>query len=226
MGIVVRELARMIDHTLLKPEATKDDIVQLCIEARQYEFASVCVSPTYVQLCVGLLRGTPVKVGTVVGFPLGVTLTQVKVLETTLAVAQGATELDIVINIGALKDGDYSYVEGEIGEVVRAAGPGVVVKVILETGLLTDEEKVIACRLAQQAGAHFVKTSTGFGPGKATVEDVALMRRVIGQGMGVKAAGGIRDYATALALISAGASRIGTSTGVQIVQEGGFNRVD
>jgi len=215
-------LAHMIDHTLLKPEATQDQIAQLCYEARKYCFASVCINPANVKLCVQLLKGSDVPVCTVVGFPLGATPTEVKVFEAQQAVRNGAVEVDMVINVGALKSRDYELVERDIASVARACHAGnAILKVIIEAALLTDEEKVAACQLVKVAGADFVKTSTGFGPGGATVEDVALMRRVVGPTMGVKAAGGIRTYEDAKKMISAGATRIGASASVRIVQGAG-----
>ena len=212
-------LAHMIDHTVLKPDATQDQIAQLCYEARKHSFASVCVNPTNVKLCAQLLAGSDVLVCTVVGFPLGATPTEVKVFEAQQAVRDGATEVDMVINIGGLKSRDYELVEQDIASIARACHAGnAILKVIIEAALLTDEEKVVACQLAKVAGADFVKTSTGFGPGGATVEDVALMRRVVGPTMGVKAAGGIRTFETAQQMIAAGASRIGASASVKIVQ--------
>ncbi|MFQ5678798.1 MAG: deoxyribose-phosphate aldolase [Gemmatimonadota bacterium] len=209
----------MIDHTLLKPDATQDEIARLCYEARKYGFASVCVNPSYVKLCAELLSGTEVLICTVVGFPLGATSTETKAFETQKAVRDGATEVDMVINVGALKSRDYELVERDLASVARAAhAGGAILKVIIEAALLTDEEKVAACQLAKVAGADFVKTSTGFGPGGATPEDVALMRRVVGAQMGVKAAGGIRTYADAQKMIAAGASRIGASASVKIIQ--------
>lgn len=214
------EVAGMIDHTILKPEATESDIRQLCAEARQFSFASVCINPTWVRLCAEELRGTPVLVCTVVGFPLGATLPEVKAYETEHASANGAQEIDMVINIGALKSGDYALVERDIMGVVNAAhARGATVKVIIEAALLDRQEKITACTLAKAAGADYVKTSTGFGPGGATVEDVALMRQVVGGQMGVKAAGGVRTLEDARNLISAGATRIGASAGVKIVRE-------
>lgn len=213
-------VAAMIDHTLLKPDATQDQIAQLCYEARKYNFASVCVNPTHVKLCAQLLKDSPVKVCTVIGFPLGATPPEVKAFETQDAIDDGASEIDMVINVGALKSNDYDLVERDIATVVRTAhANNAIVKVIIEAALLTDREKIVACELSKQAGADFVKTSTGFGPGGATVEDVALMRRVVGPTMGVKAAGGVRDYDDAKAMIEAGATRIGASAGVRIVQE-------
>lgn len=215
-------LGHMIDHTLLKPDASHDEIAQLCYEARKYKFASVCVNPTNVKLCAELLKDSGVPVCTVVGFPLGATPTDVKVFETQQAVREGAAEVDMVINIGGLKSRDYEGVERDIASVARACHAGdSILKVIIEAALLSDEEKVVACQLAKVAGADFVKTSTGFGPGGATAEDVALMRRVVGPSLGVKAAGGIRTYADAQKMIAAGASRIGASASVKIMQEAG-----
>lgn len=217
---VAADLARLIDHTLLKPDATEAQIRQLCQEARQYGFASVCVNPTWVRLCADLLRGSSVLVCTVIGFPLGATLTAVKAFEAERCIALGARELDMVINIGALKSKDYRTVEQDVEAVVQVShAQGAIVKVILETALLNDEEKVEAAALAQAAGADYVKTSTGFGPGGATVADVALLRRVVGAKVGVKAAGGIRSLADAQSMLAAGATRIGASAGVKIVQE-------
>ncbi|MGE5701099.1 MAG: deoxyribose-phosphate aldolase [Clostridia bacterium] len=210
------KLNKFIDHTLLKPEATADMIDKLCAEAKQYDFASVCVNPTWVKRCAELLNGTDVKVCTVVGFPLGATTAEAKAAETRDAVANGATEIDMVLNVGALKSNLLDLVKADVAAVVAAAG-GNLVKVILETGLLTDEEKVTACKLSVEAGADYVKTSTGFGPGGATVEDIALMRKTVGADIGVKASGGVRDRATSLAMIEAGATRIGASAGVSIV---------
>ncbi len=214
-------VARYIDHTNLKPYATRGDIIRLCDEAVQYGFYAVCVNPYRVKLAKDYLKekNADVKVASVIGFPLGATPTEIKVAESRRALKDGADELDMVINIGALKDGDYDYVKKDIAEVVRVAHErGAKVKVIIETCYLTDEEKVKACELAKEAGADFVKTSTGFGSGGATVEDVMLMRKTVGPEMGVKAAGGIRTYEQALAMIEAGATRIGASSGVKIVQ--------
>jgi len=214
-------LARLIDHTLLKPDATLDQIERLCDEAKQYGFASVCVNPGYVKLCAGRLGSTSVKVCTVIGFPLGATSTEAKVCEAQQAIRDGAQEVDMVINIGMLKSGEESYVESDIRSVVNVAKQsGVVTKVILETALLTDDEKRRACGLAKQAGADFVKTSTGFAKGGATARDVLLMRKAVGASMGVKASGGIRTTEDARALIANGASRLGTSASVQIVTGG------
>src|SRR3972149_2369369 len=211
-------VAKLIDHTLLKPDATPDQIAQLCYEARKYGFASVCVNPGYVKLCGDLLKGTEVKVCTVIGFPLGASAPDVKAFETETALRDGATEIDMVINIGALKGRDFTLVARDIAGVVKLAhAAGALVKVIIETALLTDEEKVTACLLAKEAGADYVKTSTGFSGGGATVADVALMRRVVGPEMGVKASGGVKDYADARSMMEAGATRIGASAGVKIV---------
>ena len=213
-------VAGMIDHTLLKPDATQDQIAQLCYEARKNGFAAVCVNPTYVKLCSQLLQGTPVAVCTVVGFPLGATPPEVKAYESQQAIDDGATEVDMVINIGALKSGDYGLVERDIATVARTCyAGGALLKVIIEAALLNDEEKVIACQLAKAAGANYVKTSTGFGPGGATAHDVALMRQAVGPEIGVKAAGGIKSYEDAKSMIAAGATRIGASAGVKILQQ-------
>lgn len=221
----VSELARTIDHTLLKPEATEEQIRRLCAEAREHRFAAVCVNPTWVRLCAEALHGTPVRVCTVIGFPLGATTTEVKAYEAARVIAHGAQEVDMVINIGALKSRDDDLVRQDIAAVVQVAhAQGAIVKVILENALLSEEEKVKACELAKAAGADYVKTSTGFGPGGATVADVALMRCVVGPEMGIKAAGGIRSAETALAMIAAGATRLGTSAGVQILQQAGAAR--
>lgn len=212
-------IAKMIDHTVLKPQTTRADVEKLCAEAAQYGFASVCVNPCWVSLCAELLQGTAVKVCTVIGFPLGANVPAVKAFETQQAILQGATEVDMVLNVGAMKDGNHALVREDIAAVVEAAKGKALVKVILETCLLTDEEKRMACRLAKEAGADYVKTSTGFSTGGATVEDIALMRTEVGAEMGVKASGGIRDYAAARAMAEAGASRIGASAGVQIVAQ-------
>lgn len=217
---VPRDIAKYIDHTLLKPDATPADIEKLCREARQYGFAAVCVNPPFVKQCAQLLRGSGVAVACVVGFPLGAHTTATKVFETQQAIVDGATEIDMVMNIGALKAKKDDYVRDDIRAVVDAAHrAGALVKVIIEAALLTDEEKVRASRLAKEAGADFVKTSTGFGPGGATVHDVALLRQAVGPEMGVKAAGGIRTFPQAQEMIAAGATRIGASAGVRIVQE-------
>ncbi len=212
-------LAHMIDHTLLKADATQDEIAQLCYEAKKYRFASVCVNPANVKLCAQLLKGTDVLVCTVVGFPLGATSTETKVFETQQAIREGATEVDMVINVGALKSRDYELVERDTAAIARAChAANAILKVIIEAALLSDEEKVAACQLAKVAGADFVKTSTGFGPGGATAEDVALMRRVVGPAIGVKAAGGIRTYEDARRMVEAGATRLGASASVKIIQ--------
>ncbi|ELK40703.1 deoxyribose-phosphate aldolase [Brevibacillus agri] len=210
------QLNKFIDHTLLKPEATQEMIDKLCAEAKEHDFMSVCVNPYWVKRSAELLAGTDVKVCTVIGFPLGANTTAAKVAETRDAIANGATEVDMVLNVGALKSGDLETVKQDVAAVKQAAGD-VLVKVILETGLLTDQEKEIACKLCVEAGADYVKTSTGFGPGGATVEDIALMRKTVGPDIGVKASGGVRDGEAALAMIEAGASRIGTSSGISIV---------
>jgi deoxyribose-phosphate aldolase len=213
------KLAGMIDHTLLKPDATADKIAQLCFEARKYHFASVCVNPTNVKLCADLLRNSDVEVCTVIGFPLGATSTEVKAFETRNALENGATEIDMVINIGALKAGDHDLVARDIREVVKSAhAANALVKVIIEAALLSDEEKIVACLLAKEAGADYVKTSTGFSSGGATVHDVALMRRAVGPNLGIKAAGGIHTHEDAEQMIAAGATRIGASAGVKIIQ--------
>jgi deoxyribose-phosphate aldolase len=211
-------LASLIDHTLLKPDATRDDIERLCREAAQFCFASVCVNPSWVPLCRDLLRGTGVKVCTVIGFPFGTHLPDVKAYEARRAVETGAEEVDMVINIGALKSKDYALVEADIRGVVQAVGKNTVVKVILETSLLTRDEKIMGSTLAKAAGADYVKTSTGFAGGGATVEDVRLMRETVGPDVGVKASGGIRTKQDVEAMVAAGATRIGASAGVKIVR--------
>ena len=216
------EIARLIDHTLLRPEATPGDIEGLCDDAGRYGFAAVCVNPGYARLASERLEGSGVAVCIVVGFPLGATTTAVKVFEARQAMADGASEIDMVIHVGALKARQYEYVLQDVAGVVQAChARGAHLKVIIEAAMLTDEEKVAACYLSQEAGADFVKTSTGFGPGGATLEDVALMRRVVGPTMGVKAAGGIRSYEDAQKMVAAGASRIGASASVKIMQEAG-----
>jgi deoxyribose-phosphate aldolase len=213
-------LAATIDHTLLKPTATEEQIRVLCEEALKYRFASVCVQPYWVALCAKLLQDSPVLVCTVIGFPLGATLPEVKAFEAQRCMALGAAELDMVINLGALKSRQLELVKDDITAVVDVAHPhGAIVKVIIETAYLTEEEKITACQLAKAAGADYVKTSTGFGPGGATVEDVRMMRTTVGPEMGVKAAGGIKTTAEARAMIAAGATRIGSSAGVMIVSE-------
>ncbi len=211
-----KTIAAMIDHTLLKPEDTPAQIEKLCAEAAEYHFASVCVNPVYIPLAARLLKGTGVKVCCVVGFPLGAIAPEQKAAEAASCAAMGAEELDMVIHVGAAKVGDWALVQRDIEGVVKAAA-GHTVKVIIETCLLTDEEKVKACEAAKAAGAHFVKTSTGFSTGGATTHDIALMRKTVGPEMGVKASGGIRDYETAMAMIEAGANRIGASAGIAIV---------
>ncbi|MCO4096803.1 deoxyribose-phosphate aldolase [Macrococcoides canis] len=210
-------LAKYIDHTALKPEITKVQIEKLAQEAREYGFMSVCVNPTHVQYAKSLLEGTDVLVCTVIGFPLGANTPAVKAFETKDAIDNGAGEVDMVINIGALKDKNYDLVAEDIKAVVEAAGD-VTTKVIIETALLTDEEKVKACEIAKAQGADFVKTSTGFSTGGATKEDIALMRKAVGPDMGVKASGGVRSYEDVMAMIDAGATRIGASAGVQILK--------
>ena len=213
-------VARLIDHTLLKPEASRDEIDRLCAEAAEHQFATVCVNPVWVARCAARLRSTSVLVCSVVGFPLGATTADVKHFETRRVIYDGAREVDMVLNVGALKSGDLRTVERDIEAVTQPCRDcGVVSKVIIEAALLTDEEKITACTLAKAAGADFVKTSTGFGPGGATVADVALMRRVVGTDMGVKAAGGVRDLDGLKAMVAAGASRVGASAGVRIARE-------
>ena len=213
---VPADVAPYIDHTLLKPEATRAEIEQLCDEAAKYGFYSVCVNPYWVPLCAKLLRGKTVKVCNVLGFPLGATDSRTKGFEARNAIEQGAAEVDMVINIGALKSRDLKAVEEDIRSVVRASRATTVVKVIIETCLLTDEEKVLACEISKKAGAHFVKSSTGFSKGGATAKDIALMRRVVGPSMGVKASGGVRTYEDAKLMIESGATRIGASASVKI----------
>lgn len=218
-NLSVEQLAGMIDHTFLKPFGTAENIEKLCAEARKYEFAMVAINPAEVETCVKLLAGSPVRVGAAIGFPLGQTTTECKAFETRDAIEKGATEIDTVINVRALQKGQLDIVKKEIEDMVAICKPaGVICKVILETCYLTDAEKETVCHIAKEAGVDFVKTSTGFGTAGATVEDVALMRHVVGTEIGVKAAGGIRDLDTALAMIKAGATRIGTSSGVSIVE--------
>ncbi|WP_349237105.1 deoxyribose-phosphate aldolase [Bacillus sp. REN3] len=215
---MTNELNRMIDHTLLKAEATETQIVKLAEEAKEYKFASVCVNPTWVKTAAEVLKDTEeVKVCTVIGFPLGASTSEVKAFETKNAIENGATEVDMVINIGALKDKQYDAVEKDIKAVVEAAKGKALTKVIIETCLLTDEEKTMACKLSVNAGADFVKTSTGFSTGGATAEDVALMRKTVGPDIGVKASGGVRSLEDAQKMIEAGATRIGASSGVAIM---------
>jgi deoxyribose-phosphate aldolase len=213
-------LARLIDHTLLKPEAGEEQVRAHCVEAAEWIFASVCVQPTWVPLCVDMMTGTTVKVCTVIGFPLGTTLPAVKAYEVEQVAKLGAQEVDMVMSIGRLRDGDYAGVFRDMVAVADAARDnGVLSKVIIETVFLDDTQKIAACAIAKEAGLNFVKTSTGFSGGGATVEDIALMRRVVGSGMGVKASGGVRTAEDALKMIAAGATRIGTSGGVRIVQD-------
>ncbi len=221
LGYIPRDLsiARTIDHTLLKPDGSAAEIAQLCREAREYHFASVCVNSAYVPLCADLLKGSDVAVCTVVGFPLGASPAEVKAYEAQLAIQNGASEIDMVMNIGAIKSHDVKGLHHDISTVVKTChAHSVICKVILETSKLSDEEKVIACQVAKVAGADFVKTSTGFGGGGATVGDIALMRKVVGPDIGVKASGGVRTYQDAQALVQAGATRIGASAGVAIVK--------
>jgi len=217
IGAVSPDLGRYIDHTLLKPEATLEQVQVLCAEAAKHKFCSVCVNPFWVPTCKELLRGHPVKVCTVIGFPLGASSPHAKAFETMRAIADGADEVDMVLNVGAAKSGLWDVVEADIAAVVGAASEGICVKVILETCFLDDAEKVKACEASKRAGADFVKTSTGFGPGGATAADIALMRKTVGAALGVKASGGVRDRETALAMVQAGATRIGASASVAIV---------
>ena len=223
-GLRPAEVARYIDHTLLKPEASREQVDKLCEEAVEYGFYSVCVNTTWTAYCARKLRGKGVKVCTVVGFPLGAMDSRAKSFETRNAIENGANEIDMVMNVGALKSGDLKTVEEDIRWVLRACRQNTILKVIIENALLTDEEKVLACQIAKRAGAHFVKTSTGFASSGATVEDIALMRRTVGMELGVKAAGGVRSYQDALAMIQAGASRIGASSSVAIVTGAGSGR--
>jgi deoxyribose-phosphate aldolase len=218
IGSIERKIAAAIDHTLLKPEATKDEVTYLCAEAAKYVFASVCINPYWVPLCARLLKGHPVAVCTVVGFPLGANTSELKAAEARKAIEDGATEIDMVLNVGALKSGLIAEVESDI-RAVREATRGVILKVILETALLNDEQKIAACEASKRAGADFVKTSTGFSTGGATAADVALMRRVVGPDMGVKASGGVRTKKDATLMLNAGATRIGASASVKIMQE-------
>jgi deoxyribose-phosphate aldolase len=215
-----RSIARLIDHTILKPEAIREEVLQVCAEALQFEFASVCVNPYWAKSVAAELKGSPVKVCVVSGFPLGATTTGAKVAETLSALRDGAEEIDMVINIGALRSGEKDVVKADIEAVVAAShGRGAIVKVIIETALLDDAQKILACRIAQDAGADLVKTSTGFSKSGATVPDVTLMRRTVGKAMGVKASGGIRTLADLQAMVAAGATRIGASASVRIVEE-------
>ena len=219
MSFDTKEIAKMIDHTLLKQNATSVQVAQLCKEAIQHGFASVCVNPVHVHACAELLKGTEPKVCTVIGFPLGASASSVKSYETEVAIKDGAEEIDMVINIGALKEGNNDLVRSDIEGVVKTAhAKNAIVKVIIETVFLTDAEKERACLLAKEVGADFVKTSTGFAGGGATADDIALMRRVVGAEMGVKASGGVRTFEDAQAMIEAGATRLGASAGVKIIQ--------
>lgn len=213
----MNDISSTIDHTLLKPEASKEEIKKLCEEAKNYDFAAVCVNPCHIELCKELLKDSNVKIATVIGFPLGANTKEVKAFEALDAINRGATEIDMVINIGALKDKDYNTVKEDIEAVVQSAKDKAIVKVIIETSLLTNEEKIKACELAMEAKADFVKTSTGFSTGGATIEDVKLMKSVVGNNLKVKASGGIRSLETARDMLEAGASRLGTSSGVKIV---------
>jgi len=214
----IKNLNKYIDHTVLKPEASIADIKKLCAEARKYKFATVFVNPSYIKLAAKLLKGSDVKVGCAIGFPFGATTTEVKVMEALQAIKNGAQEIDMVINIGTVKSKNYKLVEADIKSVVMAVKP-IGVKTILETSLLTNQEKVRVAKIAKKVGAWFVKTSTGYSTGGATVDDIKLLRKTVGPKMGVKASGGIRDYKTAIAMIEAGANRIGTSSGVKIIKE-------
>lgn len=209
---------KLIDHTALKPNTNKESILKLIAEAKTYDFASVCVNPCWVALAHQELKNTDIKVCTVIGFPLGANTTEVKVFETKDAIEKGAQEIDMVINIAMLKDKEYDYVENEIHQIVEAAKDKAIVKIIIETCLLTDEEKIKACELSQKAGADFVKTSTGFSTGGATVHDIALMRKTVGAEIGVKASGGVHTHEEALAMVEAGATRIGASAGVKLLK--------
>lgn len=209
---------KLIDHTALKPNTNKESILKLIAEAKTYDFASVCVNPCWIELAHQELKNTDVKVCTVIGFPLGANTTEVKVFEAKDAIEKGAQEIDMVINIAMLKDKEYDYVENEIHQIVEAAKDKAIVKVIIEACLLTDEEKIKACELSQKAGADFVKTSTGFSTGGATVHDIALMRKTVGAEMGVKASGGVHTHEEALAMVEAGATRIGASAGVKLLK--------
>ncbi|EAO55875.1 Deoxyribose-phosphate aldolase [Bacillus thuringiensis serovar israelensis ATCC 35646] len=213
----IMNIAKLIDHTILKANTTKEDVMKVIEEAKEYKFASVCINPTWVKLAAEELAGHGVDVCTVIGFPLGASTTETKAFETKDAIEKGATEVDMVINVGALKDGDNEFVEKDIYEVVQAAKGKALVKVIIETCLLTDEEKVRACELSVKAGADFVKTSTGFSTGGATAEDIALMRKTVGPNVGVKASGGVRTREDADKMVAAGASRVGASASVAIV---------
>lgn len=220
-----QQLASMIDHTILKADATRESVEKICKEALEYKFASVCINPANIELAAEMLKGSEVKVCTVIGFPLGANTSEVKAFETKDAIAKGADEVDMVINIGRLKDKDYEYVKNDIKAVVEAAKGKALTKVIIETCLLTDEEKVKACELSKEAGADFVKTSTGFSTGGATPEDIKLMRETVGPNLGVKASGGVRSFEDAKAVIENGATRIGASSSITIC-EGGVSSSD
>ncbi|WP_300380976.1 deoxyribose-phosphate aldolase [Clostridium sp.] len=211
-----KDLAKMIDHTILKADASEKEVEKLCMEALEYSFASVCINPSMVEKAAGILKGSDVKVCTVIGFPLGATTTEVKAFETDDTIKKGATEVDMVINIGKLKDGNLNYVKKDIEAVVSVAKGRALTKVIIETCLLTDEEKITACKLAKEAGADFVKTSTGFSTGGATKEDIKLMRETVGPKLGVKASGGVRTREDAETMIENGATRIGASASISI----------
>lgn len=213
-----KDLAKMIDHTILKADATEKEVEKICREALEYNFASVCINPSMVEKAAGILKGSDVKVCTVIGFPLGATTSEVKAFETDDAIKKGATEVDMVINVGKLKDGDLNYVKKDIEAVVNAAKGRALTKVIIETCLLTDEEKVTACKLSKEAGADFVKTSTGFSTGGATKEDIKLMRETVGPDLGVKASGGVRTREDAETMIENGATRIGASASIAICE--------
>ena len=213
-----KDLARMIDHTILKADATEMEVEKLCTEALEYNFASVCINPSMVEKAANMLKGSDVKVCTVIGFPLGATTTEVKAFETEDVIKKGATEVDMVINVGKLKEGNIEYVKKDIEAVVNAAKGKALTKVIIETCLLTDEEKVTACKLSKEAGADFVKTSTGFSTGGATASDIKLMRETVGPNLGVKASGGVRSLEDAMAMIENGATRIGASASIAICE--------
>ncbi|MDD2481699.1 MAG: deoxyribose-phosphate aldolase [Lutispora sp.] len=215
----MRNLASYIDHTILKPEASEKDVIKICNEALEYGFASVCINPCFVGLANSILKGSEVKVCTVIGFPLGANTHAVKAFEATDAIQNGAEEIDMVLNIGALKEGRLDYVQEDIAAVAKVCKGKALLKVIIETCLLSEEDKIEACNIAKLAGADFVKTSTGFSTSGATEADIALMRKTVGEELGVKASGGIRDYSTALAMIRAGATRIGASASVKIINE-------
>ena len=214
----MNKFSKYFDHTCLKPYATREDMAKLCEEAKKYDFMMVAINSTQTKLCKELLKGTDIHVGAAISFPLGQTTIETKVFETKDAIEKGAQEIDMVINIAMLKDKEYDYVENEIHQIVEAAKDKAIVKVIIETCLLTDEEKIKACELSQKAGADFVKTSTGFSTGGATVHDIALMRKTVGAEMGVKASGGVHTHEEALAMVEAGATRIGASAGVKLLK--------